>query len=86
MALDCHVITSVGFLDLQPVWTHGNIMSIYYYTQEKDMAIHRRSESVQSTITETELKKLKRAADKAHMTVSDWIRLRIQIGLDTRVK
>jgi len=50
------------------------------------MARQLRTEMVQSRITVAELKKLKRAADKANMTVSDWIRLRIQVGTDTRVK
>ena len=50
------------------------------------MAIQTRDKLVQSRITPQEFKKLKRAADKANLTVSDWIRLRIQIGIDTRIK
>ena len=50
------------------------------------MARQLRTAMVQSRITAPEFKKLKRLADKANMTVSDWIRARIQIGIHPGVK
>ena len=45
-----------------------------------------RTEMVQSRITKPEFKKLKRAADKANVTVSDFIRTRIQIAIHPGVQ
>ena len=45
-----------------------------------------RTEMVQSRITRPELKKLKRAADKANQTVSDFIRERIQIAVHLKLR
>ena len=50
------------------------------------MAIKTRDKLVQSRITTKEFNAMKRMSDKANLTVSDWIRLRIQIGIDTRIQ
>ena len=50
------------------------------------MALKLRNKAVQSMITVAEYKKLVAAAHKANLTVSDWLRLRIQMGIDERIK